>query len=670
MSKQELDHYISLFNSHELDDLMQKAKEVRGDDKKVITYSKKVFIPLTELCRDVCHYCTFAKAPKKLDAPYLEPDQVLAIAEQGKAQFVKEALFTLGEKPEMRYQVAKDHLQKLGFETTIEYLGSMSKLVYEETGLLPHLNPGNMTLLEMEKLREYSVSMGIMLESSSERLCGKGGPHFGSPDKQPATRLQTMKNAGKLRIPITTGILIGIGETIEERIQSLLDIKNLHKEYGHIQEVIIQNFIPKENTRMKKHSPASKEDLLWTLSAARIIFGKDMNIQCPPNLNSDYLDQILDCGINDWGGVSPITIDHVNPESPWPQIEQLEKITNNKGMELVERLAIYPEYIEDQSWYDKNLHSGILELSDSSRYGRHDQWRCGESLSIPASGKHDLWVNKISGDVSHEIKKILDKSIHGFDLDHDEITKLFHTRGDDYHLVLNHADRLRQKINGDEVTYVITRNINYTNICKYSCHFCAFSKGKTKENLRGKPYLINNDEVADRASEAWSKGAHEVCLQGGIHPHYDGYTYIDICKAIKERVPEIHIHAFSPLEVTHGACSLGLPIDEYLQKLKEAGLSTMPGTAAEILDDAVRENICPDKLTSDEWINVIKTAHTVGIKTTSTIMLGHTEEPSDWSTHLIKLRDLQKEKSGKQRTTDSTNDVKTNSLLGSLILLQ
>ena len=646
MSKQELDHYISLLNSHELDDLMQKAKEIRGDNKKVITYSKKVFIPLTELCRDVCHYCTFAKAPKKLDAPYLEPDQVLAIAEQGKAQFVKEALFTLGEKPEMRYLVAIDHLQKLGFETTIEYLGSMSKLVYEETGLLPHLNPGNMTLLEMEKLREYSVSMGIMLESSSERLCGKRGPHFGSPDKQPAMRLQTMKNAGKLRIPITTGILIGIGETIEERIQSLLDIKNLHKEYGHIQEVIIQNFIPKENTRMKKHSPASKEDLLWTLSAARIIFGKDMNIQCPPNLNSDYLDQILDCGINDWGGVSPITIDHVNPESPWPQIEQLEKITNNKGMELVERLAIYPEYIEDQSWYDKNLHSGILELSDSSRYGRHDQWRCGESLSIPASGKHDLWVNKKSGDVSYEIKKILDKSIHGFDLDHDEITKLFHTRGDDYHLVLNHADRLRQKINGDEVTYVITRNINYTNICKYSCHFCAFSKGKTKENLRGKPYLINNDEVADRALEAWSKGAHEVCLQGGIHPHYDGYTYIDICKAIKERVPEIHIHAFSPLEVTHGASSLGLPIDEYLQKLKEAGLSTMPGTAAEILDDAVRENICPDKLTSEEWINVIKTAHRVGIKTTSTIMFGHTEKPSDWSTHLIKLRDLQKETGG------------------------
>ena len=646
MSKHELDHYLTLLNSYELSDLMQKAREIREDDSKIITYSKKVFIPLTELCRDVCHYCTFAKAPKKLDSPYLEPEEVLSIAEQGKAQYVKEALFTLGEKPEMRYQVAKDHLEKLGFKTTIEYLGSMSKLVYEETGLLPHLNPGNMTIEEMEKLRECSVSMGIMLESSSERLCQKGGPHYGSPDKQPMARLETLKNAGKLRIPITTGILIGIGETIEERIQSLLDIKNLHEDYGHIQEVIIQNFIPKENTRMKKHSPASKEDLLWTLSAARIIFGKKMNIQCPPNLNSDYLDQILDCGINDWGGVSPITIDHVNPESPWPQIQQLEALTNDKGLELNERLAIYPEYIKDESWYDKNLQSGILELSDSSGYGRHDQWRCGESLTIPESGKHDHWMPNKTKDISHEIRGILDKSHSGSDLDHDEITKLFHTRGSDYLFVLNHANKLRQEINGDKVTYVVTRNINYTNICKYSCHFCAFSKGKTKENLRGKPYLIDNDEIADRALEAWSKGAKEVCLQGGIHPHYDGYTYINICKAIKERVPEIHIHAFSPLEVTHGASSLGLPIDTYLEKLKQAGLSTMPGTAAEILDDDIRKNICPDKLTSQEWVDVIKTAHRAGIKTTSTIMFGHTEQPSDWSTHLIELRELQKETGG------------------------
>ena len=646
MSKHELDHYLTLLNSYELSDLMQKAREIRGDDLKIITYSKKVFIPLTELCRDVCHYCTFAKAPKKLDSPYLEPEEVLSIAEQGKAQYVKEALFTLGEKPEMRYQVAKDHLEKLGFKTTIEYLGSMSKLVFEETGLLPHLNPGNMTIEEMEKLREFSVSMGIMLESSSERLCQKGGPHYGSPDKQPTTRLVTLKNAGKLRIPVTTGILIGIGETIEERIQSLLDIKNLHEDYGHIQEVIIQNFIPKENTRMKKHSAASKEDLLWTLSAARIIFGKKMNIQCPPNLNSDYLDQILDCGINDWGGISPITIDHVNPESPWPQIQELESLTNDKGLELNERLAIYPEYIKDESWYDKNLQSGILELSDSSGYGRHDQWRCGESLTIPESGNHDHWITNKTEDISHEIMGILDKSYSGSDLDHDEITKLFHTRGSDYLYVLNHADKLRQEINGDKVTYVVTRNINYTNICKYSCHFCAFSKGKTKENLRGKPYLIDNNEIADRALEAWSKGAKEVCLQGGIHPHYDGYTYIDICKAIKERVPEIHIHAFSPLEVTHGASSLGLPIDTYLEKLKQAGLSTMPGTAAEILDDDIRKNICPDKLTSQEWVDVIKTAHRAGIKTTSTIMFGHTEQPSDWSTHLIELRELQKETGG------------------------
>ena len=360
MPKQELNHYLSLLDSFELEGLMQKANEIRKSETNVITYSKKVFIPLTELCRDVCHYCTFAKTPKKLGSPYLEPDQVLSIAEQGKSQYVKEALFTLGEKPELRYESARNHLEKLGFKTTIEYLGSMAELVYKETGLLPHLNPGNMTIEEMEMLREHSVSMGIMLESSSERLCQKGGPHYGSPDKSPKVRLQTIKNAGKLRIPITTGILIGIGETIEERIQSLLEIKNMHDDYGHIQEVIIQNFIPKEDTRMKKHSPASKQDLLWTLSAARIIFGKNMNIQCPPNLNSDYLDEILDCGINDWGGVSPITIDHVNPESPWPQIKQLEEITNLKGLDLVERLAIYPEYIKDQSWYDKGLHAGVL----------------------------------------------------------------------------------------------------------------------------------------------------------------------------------------------------------------------------------------------------------------------------------------------------------------------
>ena len=646
MPKQELNHYLSLLNSHELDDLMQKAKEIREADTKVITYSKKVFIPLTELCRDVCHYCTFAKAPKKLKTPYLEPEEVLDIAEEGKSQYVKEALFTLGEKPELRYQTARDHLKKLGFKTTIEYLGSMAKLVYKETGLLPHLNPGNMTVQEMEMLREHSVSMGIMLESSSEKLCNKGGPHYGSPDKYPQTRLQTIKNAGKLRIPITTGILIGIGESIEERIQSLLDIKKMHDEFGHIQEVIIQNFIPKEGTRMRKHTPASREDLLWTLSAARIIFGKNMNIQCPPNLNSDYLDEILDCGINDWGGISPITIDHVNPESPWPQIKQLEEITNNQGLELVERLAIYPDYIKDQSWCDKNLRSGILELSDSSGYGRHDQWRCGESSAIPESGYYGHWIFNESSHVSKEIENILDKSFHGIDLNHHEITKLFYTRGPDYHRVLRHADEMRQKMNGEEVTYVITRNINYTNICKYSCHFCAFSKGKTKENLRGKPYLIDNDEIANRASEAWSRGAHEVCLQGGIHPHYDGYTYINICKAIKKRVPEIHIHAFSPLEVTHGANSLGLPVDKYLEKLKEAGLSTMPGTAAEILDDDVRRNICPDKLGSKEWMNVIKAAHRVGIRTTSTIMFGHTEEPSDWSTHLIKLREIQKETGG------------------------
>ena len=646
MANQEINQYLKEFNSYDLKDLMLKANQIRDEVHRPITFSKKVFIPLTELCRDVCHYCTFAKAPKRLKSPFLEPDEVISIAEKGKSQFCKEALFTLGEKPELRYKVAKDHLNRLGYKSTIDYLESMADLVFKETGLLPHLNPGNMTILEMEKLREVSVSMGVMLESSSKRLCEKGGAHYGSPDKSPEVRLQTLSNAGKLRIPITTGILIGIGETKEERVQSLLDIKRLDDEYGHIQEVIIQNFIPKKNTRMKNHSAASKDDLLWTLSVARIILGKEMNIQCPPNLNAGYLDQILNSGINDWGGISPVTIDHVNPESPWPQIKMLEKITNDQGMDLIERLAIYPEYLDDSSWFDKKLQSGILELSDSSGYGRHDQWRCGESLTIPQTENYSNWNSINYKNVSADVRAILEKTNNGFELSHSEMTRLFSSRGADYHLVLNQANELRKRINGDTVTYVVTRNINYTNICKYSCHFCAFSKGKTKENLRGKPYLIDNDEIARRADEAWSKGALEVCLQGGIHPHYDGNTYLDICKAIKNKVPEIHIHAFSPLEVTHGAHSLGLPIKEYLLMLKEAGLSTMPGTAAEILDDDIRANICPDKLNSDEWINVIKTAHKVGIKTTSTIMFGHTERPYDWSTHLIKLRDLQKETGG------------------------
>jgi len=643
--KRELSRYNQIGVSTPLMDLMEQANSLRNQEKSLITYSKKVFIPLTMLCRDVCHYCTFAKVPRKLADPYLRPDQVLEIARKGEKFYCKEALFTLGEKPELRYKTAREDLKYLGYKTTIDYLYAMAKMVLDETNLLPHLNPGTMTMEEIKRLREVSLSMGIMLESSSKRLYQKGGPHYGSPDKNPELRLQTIQNLGELCVPVTSGILIGIGETRKERLESLLAIKKLHERYGHIQEIIIQNFIPKPNTKMENIQAPDSKELLWTLSMARIIFGPSMNIQCPPNLNKGLLSEIIDSGINDWGGVSPVTKDHVNPESPWPDLELLKLSTNNKGFELQERLAVYPDYQKDPKWIDNKLRPHLLELSDSEGYGRHNKWRCGESQTPPASGQHLIWTeSRPKG--STDVTKIINKSFKRKELSHSEITSLFQARGNDLHLVLNKANQLRKIVNSDRVSYVVTRNINYTNICKYTCHFCAFSKGKTKENLRGKPYLLSYEDIGNRALEAWNRGATEVCMQGGIHPHFDGETYLNICNAITSTVPDIHIHAFSPLEITHGANSLGITIEKFLLMLKNAGLKTMPGTAAEILDDEVRQHICPDKLTTNEWLNVIKTAHRVGIKTTSTIMFGHQENIEHWSTHLLRIRDLQKETGG------------------------
>ena len=643
----QINKYLDLNHSLRPEELLEQASLLRNESKKVITFSKKVFIPLTMLCRDVCHYCTFAKVPRKLNNPYLRPEEILKIAQEGKAKQCKEALFTLGEKPELRYEIAKKDLQFLGYKTTLDYLQAMAKLVLEETGLLPHLNPGTMTIEQIHQLREVAPSMGIMLESSSKRLCGKGQPHFGSPDKEPDLRLNPIRAAGKASVPLTTGILIGIGETRRERIESLLAIKDTHLEFDHIQEIIVQNFIPKPDTKMRNFPAPEIEELLWTLAMARIVFGPAMNIQCPPNLNMKVLPELIAAGINDWGGVSPVTQDHVNPESPWPELELLKKATNNAGKQLQERLTIYPEYITaEKNWFDLGLKRSIHELSDSEGFARHNLWRCGESLQIPDTGRPQNWMNSNHLQPNSSIVVAVKKALKGQSLDHNEITELFKSRGNRLHYILNHANDLRQKINGDVVSYVITRNINYTNICKYTCHFCAFSKGKTKENLRGKPYLISYDEIADRAMEAWQRGATEICLQGGIHPHFDGNTYLDICRTIKAKIPDIHIHAFSPLEIHHGAMTLGYSVKDFLLMLKEAGLKTMPGTAAEILDDRVRDRICPDKINSARWLEIISTAHEIGINTTSTIMFGHQENVSDWATHLLKLRNLQSQTGG------------------------
>ncbi len=630
-----------------LADLMSRAAAMRDQaDDGLITYSRKIFIPLTQLCRNVCHYCTFAQPPRTLDQPFMSPEQVLDIARQGAAAGCNEALFTLGDKPELRYRAAREALAELGYETTADYLIAMARLVFEETGLLPHLNPGVMNEAELQACREVSVSQGMMLESVSERLCEKGEAHYGSPDKKPAVRLETLRLAGKLNIPYTSGILIGIGETRRERIESLLALRDIQDEYGHIQEIIIQNFCAKPGTLMADKPDAPFEELLWTIAVARLIFGPDMPVQTPPNLNEGILEKLIAAGISDWGGVSPVTPDFVNPEKPWPGLEKLAQQSADAGKILVERLPIYPVHaFKLDKWIDPGLHKTLLQGMDSDGLARRDQWNPGSDIEPPNNTRYEGWQAE-PPKVSADVRAIIERARAGERLDESAITRLFRARGNDFQAICDAADRLRSELNSDTVTYAINRNINYTNICTYTCKFCAFSKGKTTENLRGKPYVLDTKEVVERSEEAWRKGATEVCLQGGIHPDYTGDTYHEICNAIHEALPDMHIHAFSPLEISQGAATLSLSLEQYLTRMKEAGLNSLPGTAAEILDDEVRDIICPDKLKTDEWLEVIETAHKVGIRTTSTIMFGHVDRPEHWARHLLRLRDLQARSGG------------------------
>lgn len=627
------------FDGPALEALLEKARVLRSHGHgRTISYSRKVFIPLTRLCRDTCRYCTFATTPGKLDSPYLSPDEVLAIARKGRAHGCHEALFTLGDKPELRYRAARNALDALGYETTVEYLAAMCRLVLKETGLFPHVNAGVMTRDEMELLRSVSVSQGIMLESASERLCEEGGPHFGSPDKHPQVRLKMIAEAGRLKIPFTTGILLGIGETRDERIESLLALRSLHQEFGHLQEIIIQNFRAKPGTRMAGHFEPSLRELMWTAATARTIFGPDMNIQVPPNLSYDNFARLLEAGINDWGGVSPVTPDHVNPEAPWPELEKLERKTLEAGFRLVERLAVYPQYLQDPAWIHPDLRPAVLKNADAGGHARCDDWAPGLLMETPTVRR--------SRSHSTTMDTLLVRARSGQRLSETEIVELFSARGGEVDAICDAADELRAHASGPVVRYVVNRNINYTNVCTYKCRFCAFSKGKTSENLRGTPYDLSHDEVGRRAREAWDRGATEVCMQGGINPHYTGDTYLALLKAVKDAVPSMHVHAFSPLEVSHGASTLGISVRAFLEKLLHAGLGSLPGTAAEILDDEVRAVLCPDKLTTAEWLGVVRAAHEVGLRTTSTMMFGHLERPVHWARHLLALRDLQEKTKG------------------------
>lgn len=630
-----------------------------------VTYSPKVFIPLTMLCRDQCGYCTFAQPPARLDSPFLTPAEVLKIARQGARAGCHEALFTLGERPELRYPAAAEWLEANGYASTVDYLVAVARRVLDETGLLPHANAGALYAEELAALRAVSPSQGMMVETLRDDLdC-----HRNAPDKTPERRLATLEAAGELAIPFTTGILVGIGETEADRVAALEAIAASHRRHGHVQEVIVQNFLPKPGTAMWRSDPCPDEAYHRAIALARLILPADVHLQAPPNLTDDF-GVLLDAGIDDWGGVSPVTADFVNPERPWPSLDRLREVTEARGFALAPRLTIHPEFAKDPDrWLDPGLHFPVMDRAEADGLARDDpgavfpekaelvgqaddgaevrligerstQWYSGAPVTpLPLISAEPVTVGGPVGEVVAGVRA-------GQEAGFDELLTLLRARGPEVAAVAQLADELRRQIVGDDVTYVVNRNINYTNVCTFKCRFCGFSKGPLSLNLRGKPYLLTLQEMQGRVVEAAELGATEVCLQGGIHPDFDGDYYIDVCRAVKEVAPDMHIHGFTALEVTEGAKRLGEPLAEYLKRCMEAGLRSLPGTAAEILDDPVREILCPDKVNTEEWLEAHRTAHQVGLRSNVTMMFGSVEHPESWVRHLLVTRALQAETGG------------------------
>jgi FO synthase len=643
----------------------------------VVTYSRKVFIPLTRLCRDRCHYCTFATTPNRVEAPFLSPDHVLAIAAQGAALGCKEALFTLGDRPEGRWPAAREWLDEHGYDDTLAYVRAMAILVLERTGLLPHLNPGVMSWTELQRLKPVAPSMGMMLETTSRRLFEEPhGAHYGSPDKDPAIRLRVLEDAGRSNIPFTTGVLIGIGETLAERADSLFAIRRIARAYSGVQEVIVQNFRAKPDTAMARMPDAEIADLAATVGVARLVLGPQLRIQAPPNLIGEEYALLLGAGIDDWGGVSPLTPDHVNPERPWPQIEELAARSAEAGFQLVERLTVYPRYVQaGEPWLDPRILPHVTALADPATglaketvvpHGipwqePDDSWQSDGRVDLHTAIDSDGRTSdrrddfdSVYGDWDAVREQATRTSaLHRFDSDvlaalrsaerdpaglsDSDALALLHADGAELDAVAALADALRRDTVGDEVTYVVNRNINFTNVCYTGCRFCAFAQRRTDADA----YTLSLEQVGDRAEEAWALGATEVCMQGGIHPDLPGTAYFDIAAEVKRRVPDMHVHAFSPMEVVNGASRTGMSIRDWLIEARDAGLGTIPGTAAEILDDDVRWLLTKGKLPAATWIEVVTTAHELGIRSSSTMMYGHVDNPAHWLGHLRTLAGIQ-----------------------------
>ena len=660
-----------------LSELMAHAARVRDAGLQhagrpgVVTYSRKVFVPLTRLCRDRCHYCTFATTPHRLPAPFLSLDEVLQIARQGAAMGCKEALFTLGDRPEARWPAAREWLDEAGYDSTLAYVRACAVAVLEQTGLLPHLNPGVLSWSELQRLKPVAPSMGMMLETTADVPA-----HRGSPDKVPAVRLRTLEDAGRLSVPFTTGLLVGIGESVRDRAETVFAIRASHARHGHVQEVIVQNFRAKADTAMRNEPDAGIQEFLAAVAVTRLVMGPRMRVQSPPNLvDLAQTAALLAAGVDDWGGVSPLTPDHVNPERPWPHLEDLARATADAGFVLRERLTAHPPYLEEP-WLDPRLAGHVAALrgpdglaADVLPIGL--PWQEPDDALV-SSGRTDLHATVDTTGRTAERRTDFDEVYGGWEaiaaavpaprarLTHDVAAALRVARdrpatlteqqalalitadGTDLDAVCALADDVRRDTVGDDVTYVVNRNINFTNVCYTGCRFCAFAQRRTDADA----YTLSLEEVQQRAAEAWSVGATEVCMQGGIDPQLPGTAYLDLARAVKRGAPGIHLHAYSPMEIVNGAARMQVSIPEFLLAAREAGVDSLPGTAAEILDDDVRWVLTKGKLPTQQWVEVVQAAHDIGLPTTSTMMYGHVDQPHHWIAHLRLLARLQDESGG------------------------